>query len=106
MQRHLAFRFADLRREFLLDPNHFARVSVRELERLHEFGFRQFIGRAFDHDDVVFRADVNEIEIALRRARSWVGFATNWPFDATDAHRADRAGERNVGNSKARRRRR
>ena len=64
-QRHLAFRFADLRREFLLDADHFLRVPVRELERLDEIGFGQFQGGAFDHDDVVFRADVNEIEIAL-----------------------------------------
>ena len=64
-QRHLALRLADLRREFLLDPDHFARVPMGELERLDELVFRQFVGRAFDHDDVVLGADVNQIEIAL-----------------------------------------
>ena len=44
-QRHLAFRFADLRREFFLDADHFLRVSMREFERLDEIRFRQFRAR-------------------------------------------------------------
>ena len=99
-QRHLAFRFADLRREFLLDADHFLALTVRELERLDEVLFGNFVGRAFDHDDVVLGADVDEIEIALvalvvRR------IGDELAVDAADAHGADRAGERNVGNQSA-----
>jgi len=60
-QRHLAFRLANLCRQFFLRADHLARVSVSELQRFHELRFRQFIGRAFDHDDIVFSADVNQI---------------------------------------------
>ena len=63
------FGFADLRCELFLNANHFTRMPMRELERLDEIVFRNFVGRAFDHDDVVFGADVNEIEIAFVRAR-------------------------------------
>ena len=70
---------------------------MRELECFHEIRLRNFVGRAFNHDDVVFGADVNQIEIALlafsvRRVRDEL------PVDATNAHRADRAGKRNVRN--------
>ena len=80
------------------------RVSVRELERLDELRFRQFVGRAFDHDDVVFGADVNEIEIALHRARSWVGLATNSPLTRPTRTAPIGPGERNIGNGKRGRR--
>ena len=102
-QRHLAFWLADLRREFLLNPNHLARVPMRELERFHEIRFRNFVGRAFNHDDVVFRADINKIEIALFAFDvSRVG--DELAIHAADAHGADRSGERNVGNAKRSRR--
>src|SRR5438132_758772 len=58
-QWHRALRFADLRRELFLDPDHLARMPMRKLERLHEIRFGEFLGRAFDHEDVVFRADVD-----------------------------------------------
>ena len=48
-------------------------MSVGELERLDEFLFGHFLRGAFDHDDVVFGADVNEIEIALRCVRRGSG---------------------------------
>ena len=72
-------------------------MPVGELERLDELRFRNLLGGAFDHDDVVFRADVNQIEIAfvallVRR------IGDELAIHATDAHRADRSGERNVGN--------
>ena len=64
-KRHFAFRFSDLRGQFLLNANHLARAPVRELERFDEIGFGQLIRCAFDHDHVVFSPDVNQIEIAL-----------------------------------------
>ena len=97
-QRHFALRLADLGRELLLDADHFAGVPVREFERLDELLLRQFVGGAFDHDDVVLGADVNEIEVALAPlVMGRVG--DELAVDATDAHGADRAGERNVGNA-------
>ena len=104
-QRHLAFRLADLRREFLLDANHFARVPMGELERLDEFVFRQFVRRAFDHDDVVLGADVNQIEIALLALDvSRVGDELS--VHTADAHGADRARQMEYRKRRARRRRR
>ena len=64
-QRHLAFRFANLGCQFSLNANHLACMFMRELERFHEFGFGQFVRRSFDHDHVVFGADINQIEITL-----------------------------------------
>src|SRR5438046_134980 len=71
---------------------------MRELERFHEFGFRQFISRAFDHDDVVFRPDVNKIEIALV-ALDMSRVRDKLAIDATDANGANRTGKWNVGNA-------
>ena len=50
-----------------------------EFERLDELLFGQFLGGAFDHDDVVLRADINEVEVADSRICAWVGLATNSP---------------------------
>src|SRR5213083_3146240 len=68
-QLRLALRFAYHRRQLLLNANHLACMFMRELERFYEFGFRQFVRRAFDHNHIVFGADVNKIEIALGTLR-------------------------------------
>ena len=73
-------------------------MPMGELERLDELLFRQFVRRAFDHDDVVLGADVNQIEIALL-ALGVRRVGDELAVHATDAHGADRAGERNVGNA-------
>ena len=88
-----------MRGKLFLDANHLARVPVRELERFDEIGLRHFVRRAFNHDDVVFGADVNKIEIALRALRV-CGVGDELAIDAADAHGADRARKRNVGNAK------
>ena len=88
-----------MRGQFFLNANHFAGVSVRELERFDELGLRHFLGCAFDHDDVVFRADINKIEIALF-ALGVRRVGDELAVDAADAHGADRAGKRNIGNAK------
>ncbi len=70
-------------------------IRMREFERLHEFLFGKFVGRAFDHDHVVLRADIDEIEVAvLALCVGRVG--DELAVHATDAHGADRAVERNV----------
>ena len=43
----------------------FARMSVREHRALLQIRSGKFVGGAFDHEDVVFRSDVNQIEIAV-----------------------------------------
>ena len=102
-QRHLALRLASSCGELVLNPDHLARMPMRKLERLHEISFGNFSGRAFDHDDVVFRADINQIEIALF-ALGVRRVGDELPVHATDPNRADRSGKRNVGNAKRRRR--
>ena len=78
-------------------------MSVRELERSHKLDFRHFLGCAFDHDYVVFRADVNKIEIALSALRvRWV--RDELAIHTTDTHGANRSSERNVGNTQRSRR--
>ncbi len=102
-QRHLAFRFAYLRGELLLNANHLARMSVCELKRSHKLDFWQFLGGAFDHDHVVFRTDVNKIEIAVSALRvRWV--SDELAIHATDTHGANRSGKRNVRNAQRSRR--
>src|SRR5438477_2965269 len=102
-QRHLALRLANLCGELFLNPDHFARMLMGKVERLHEISFGNFPGRAFDHDNVVLSSDINQIEVALfalrmRRVRDEL------PVDATDADSTDRSGKRNVGNAKCCRR--
>ena len=73
-------------------------MAVGEFERFDEIGFGQFVRRAFDHDDVVFSADVNKIEIAL--VALIVGRVRNeFAIHPSDAHRTDRTRERNVRNA-------
>jgi len=38
---------------------------MRKCERLDEFLFGQFVSGAFDHDHIVLRADIDEVEIAV-----------------------------------------
>ena len=72
---------------------------MREFERFHEIRLRNFVSRAFNHDDVVFGSDINQIEIALDTLiMRWVG--NELTVDASDAHRTDRTCERNIRNTK------
>ena len=63
------------------------------------------LARAFDHDDVVFGADVNQIEIALH-ALGVRRIGNELAVDPADADRADWSVERNVGNAQRGRTRR
>ena len=94
-QWHLAFGFAHLGSQLFLRADHFARVSVSELQCFHELRFRQLVSGAFDHDDIVFRPDINQIQIALDpycvgRIRDELA------IHAPNPHRADWSFERNV----------
>ncbi len=73
-------------------------LVVRESESRDEVGFGHFLRLAFDHDHVVFGSHVDEIEVA--RAPLTVNrIRHELAVDAADAHRADRPGKRDVGNT-------
>src|SRR5947208_15630338 len=95
-QLRLALRFAYHRRELLLNANHLACMFMRELERFHEFGFRQFVRRAFDHNHIVFGADVNKIDIDLGTL-SMRRVSDELAVDSAYANDAERSGKWNVG---------
>ena len=71
---------------------------LAELERGVEVGLGNFPGGAFIHHDVFFVANINQVEVALglfhvRRV------GDEFSVDASDAHRAERAGPRNVASN-------
>ena len=90
-----ADRFTAFGAEFLLGGDEGLDGGVAEVEGLDEFLVRDFEGVAFDHDDLVFRADVDEIDIAVEALGvSWVG--DELAVDATDADGAEGFGHREV----------
>ncbi len=95
--QHFALGLVDLRGEFLLRDAEFHGFDVPEFEGLNEVGLGDFVARAFDHDHFFFRADIDEIQIALS-ALCVRGVRDELSADATDAHGADGARERDVGN--------
>ena len=67
-----------------------------------EIRFGDFLRRAFEHDDVGFVADVDDVQIAFRHLdMSRVG--DELAVDAADAHGAQRAGPRNIADHQRRR---
>src|SRR4029453_18999056 len=74
-------------------------LSVRELQRFHELGLGHFVRRAFDHDYVVFGADINEVEVTLGALRvRRVG--DELPVDAANRNGGDWTGKWNVRHAK------
>src|SRR5262245_59422422 len=73
-------------------------MPMRELQRIQELHFRQLIGGAFDHDDVVFGADVDQVEVTMH-AIGVSGIGNELAVDAADPNRTDWSLERNVGNA-------
>ena len=65
------------------------------MERFHELLLGELVGGAFDHDDVVLGADIDEVEVAP--AHFLVGrVGDELAIDATDAHGGDGTRERDV----------
>ena len=85
-----AFRELDLGLALFLD-----RV-VREVHRLFHLRFGDEIRFAFDHDDLVGTAGVDEFKLAFRHLGAG-RVHDELAVDKTDADRADRAVERQVG---------
>ena len=47
-------------------------MRLGKIERLDKLFLRHFVGLALDHDDLVFGADINEVQIAvLALASGW-----------------------------------
>ena len=90
-----ALRLADRFAQFLLSSDDWSDRFLTELECGEEVGFREFIGRTLEHDHVLFVTDVDEVEVApLHLSMGWVG--DKFALNATDTHRANRPGERQV----------
>ena len=71
---------------------------MRELQRFQELRFRQLVGGSFDHDDVVFGADVDQIEITVH-AIGVTGIGNELAVDPANPDCADWSLEWNVGNA-------
>ena len=96
---HAAFGFADCCSEVALGLNDDAHGVAGEVEGFIEVRFGKFCGGAFDHDDLLTIADIDEVEVAVLAVR--VGRVDNkLAIDAADANGADWACERNVRNTK------
>ena len=94
-RRVVALGFARLGGQLALHGDEFAHRFLREIERRLEIGLGHLVCRAFDHDDFVFLADINEVEVALLALRVR-GVYDKLSVDAPDAHGADGTGERDV----------
>ena len=101
VERDFAFLLAGPGGEFLLRGDERLAAFLAELERGVEVGLGNFLSRAFIHHDVFFVANVNEVEVALGLFRvRRVG--DEFSVDASNAHRAERAGPRNVADHQRR----
>ena len=69
---------------------------VGELQRFDEAGLGQLVGRAFDHQHVLFVADIDQIEVRLEHLLDR-RIGDELAVDLADAQRGDRALPRNVG---------
>ncbi len=81
--------------EFFLQGDELGHGDLGEVEGFDELLFGEFVGLAFDHDDVGLVADVDQVEITVFALV--VGRVDDeLTVHAADAHRADWAGERDV----------
>ncbi len=81
--------------EFLLEGDDGLNGFLAEFQGSVEVGLGNFLGRTFIHHDVVFIADIDEIEIAFGHF-GVSGVGNELAFDATHADGAKRPGPRNV----------
>ena len=65
VERDFALLLAGLGGQFLLRGDQRLDGFLAEFQRGVEIRFGDFLGRAFIHDDVVFVADIDQVEIAL-----------------------------------------
>ena len=100
-ERDVALLLADLRGEFLLRGDERLAGLVGEAQGVVQVRLGDLVGTAFDHHHVFFIADIHEVEIALGHLRV-SGVGDELAADTTDAHRAERPGERDVADHQRR----
>ncbi len=91
-----ALRLAGFGGEFLLKGDERRTWVLGEFEGLDEFLLGQFLRLALDHDDLGFRADIDDVEVALF-ALCVGGIDDKLAIDPANAHGANGAGKRDVG---------
>ena len=95
VQRDLALGLAGFGGEFLLRGDQRLTAFLAELERGIKVSLGDFLGCAFEHHDVLFVADIDEVEVAFS-AFVVIGVGDELAIDASDANRAQRTAPRNV----------
>ena len=102
-QRELLLRFAAKLRELFLSHDDWLNGSLAVDKGFVEALVRDELSRTFDHQHLVFRTDVDEVEVGIEHfVVSWVG--DEFAINLTHAHTADWAVPRNVGNQSRSRR--
>ena len=92
----LAFLFSVGSSQLFLDLDDRLDGLLGEFEGGLEFSFGEFFGTAFDHERFVFRANVNEVEIALGiLVMGWI--RDKFSRNACNANGGDGASPRDVG---------
>ena len=87
---------AELGAELLLDRDDLRDALLAELERGEEVRLRDLLGAALHHEEAVRGAGVEQVEVALA-ALGLRGVEDELAVHAADAHGADRAHERDLG---------
>ncbi len=94
-RRDRALGFIHLRGEFLLHLNNGLNTLVPELKRSVEIRFGDFLGRTFEHHEVRFVTDVNDVQIAFEHL-GMCGVRDELSAYAANSHGANGPGERKV----------
>src|SRR6202795_1678630 len=95
-RRHLALRLANLAAQFVDRGTDLFDFGVREFDCVHHRLFLHFFRAGFDHDNRIGGAHNRDVEQAVAHF-AVCGIGDEAAFHQTDAHGADRAEKRNVG---------
>ena len=95
------FGFAGAPGQFFLGGDDWLAGVVAELKRGVKVRLGNFLSRPLEHDQFLFVADVNEVEIALGHLRVR-GIGHELAFDAPDTRGSERAGPGNIADHQRR----
>jgi hypothetical protein len=95
LQRDFTLLLAGLGGKLLLRGDERLDGFLGVFQRGVEIGFGDFPGRTLEHDNILFVADVDEVEVAFS-ALGMGGVGDEFAVDAADAHGAERPGPRDV----------
>src|ERR1700681_1179562 len=101
-RRYLALRLADLAAQFVDGGADLFDFGVRELDRVHYRLFFYFFRTGLDHDNRIRGAYDHDVEQSVTHF-GVCGIGDEAAFHQADAHGADRAEERNIGEGQGRR---